>query len=155
MSTAEEVLQRCKDIMEGRHSQPEPFTIKKTGSTRWSVYYPTGALMADWYEDEIGSSTTAIFARILGMDSEPAPAPEVVLEWVEDEMRYGSIAHHTHYNNLIECYISMSEDGKAKFAWIAVNKSRVFSMPESPAKTQAEARAWCEGEIYKIVTAKP
>jgi len=84
--TATQILQRCKDIVEGRHSQPEPFTIKKTGNTRWSVwsvYYPTGALMANWYEDEKGSSTTAIFARILGMDSEPAPAPEIVLEWVE------------------------------------------------------------------------
>ena len=86
----------------------------------------------------------------------PSPAP-VVLEWVEDELKYESVAHHAYYNGLIECYISASEDGKAKFAWISVNRSRVANMPEKyqHVKTDHEARAWCAEQITKIITPTP
>jgi len=138
MSTAEEVLQRCKDIMEGRHSQPEPFTIKKTGSTRWSVYYPTGALMADWYEDEKGSSTTAIFSRILGMDKPPA---EIVLKWEGNRARYNEYI-------TAETYSSIHQKGWHPRIYVGGHRVDEDTWNDS----QAEAQQWCADTIKKLVT---
>jgi len=141
MSIAKEVLQRCKDIVEGKYPQPEPFTIKKTGSTRWSVSYPSGALMADWYEDENGSSTTAIFSRILGMDKPPA---EIVLKWEGNRARYNEYI-------TAETYSSIHQKGWHPRIYVGGHRVDEDTWNDS----QAEAQQWCADTIKKLVTPQP
>jgi len=152
--TATQILQRCKDIVGGKHAQPEFFDVFRIRDEGYAFYVKgTYILVHSLYISTLYSSYD-FPAFLLGMDSEPAP---VVLEWVEDELKYESVAHHAYYNGLIECYISASKDEKARFAWISVNRSRVANMPEKyqHVKTAHEARAWCVEQITKIITPTP
>jgi len=155
--TAAQILQRCKDIVEGRKETPHPFL--SVYERRESGYRIEWAHRNLWVivDTHTNAIDCALAALLLGMDSESEPVPEIVLEWVEDELKYESVAHHAYYNGLIECYISASKDEKARFAWISVNRSRVANMPEKyqHVKTAHEARAWCVEQITKIITPTP
>jgi len=150
--TATQILQRCKDIVEGNYPE-NGREVYQAGA----IFTITYNLFSVDIQEGSGDSSFERAAFLLGMDSESEPVPEIVLEWVEDELKYESVAHHAYYNGLIECYISASKDEKARFAWISVNRSRVANMPEKyqHVKTAHEARAWCVEQITKIITPTP
>jgi len=76
--TAQDILQRCKDIVEGNYPE-NGREVYQAGA----IFTITYNLFSVSIQEGSGDSSFERAAFLLGMDSEPAPAPEIVLEWVE------------------------------------------------------------------------
>jgi len=158
--TAAQILQRCKDIVEGKHSQPLPFWIEadsdELAKPQYIFYYAKPqegiedhiALIFWGFADQIPPHTLQLAARLLGIDK-----PEVVLEWErkvstaepEDE---SDVAF---YNDFIRAEVTANHDGFRNAFTFINNRIDVIKM----SIPEAEARAWCAKRITEITTPTP
>ena len=91
--TATQILQRCKDIVEGNYPE-NGREVYQAGA----IFTITYNLFSVSIQEGSGDSSFERAAFLLGMDSEPAPAPEIALEWEEDE--YGRPSAKSHQNQV-------------------------------------------------------
>jgi len=146
--TATQILQRCKDIVGGKHAQPEFFDVFRIRDEGYAFYVKgTYILVHSLYISTLYSSYD-FPAFLLGMDSEPAPAPEIVLEWEEDE--YGRPSAKYNENVAGICF----QIGILWFAYVEI--SGMQSLRMTPGQFDLEdAQQWCLDTIKSIVTQTP
>ena len=141
--TATQILQRCKDIVEGNYPE-NGREVYQAGA----IFTITYNLFSVSIQEGSGDSSFERAAFLLGMDSEPAPAPEIVLEWAEDE--YGRPSAKYNENVAGICF----QIGILWFAYIEISEMQSLRM--TPGQFNLEdAQKWCADTIKSITTQAP
>jgi len=144
MSTAEEVLQRCKDIVDGNY--PKNGRVIECLAHGYNIVY-LGFEMAVHQSSSVFWLKKAAF--LLGMDSEPAPA-EIVLKWEE-----GTDFAHCIFNEFIHAELTSSSLTMIKAVVCYKSGAELDRAYFEGDNRYSAAQQWCADTIKKLVTQSP
>jgi len=144
--TAQDILQRCKDIVEGNYPE-NGREVYQAGA----IFTITYNLFSVSIQEGSGDSSFERAAFLLGMDSEPAPAPEIVLEW-KTEKNPICVSSKAIFNESVRCVIE--DSGEIIWAFVSVYGAGRIQM-DTRAHTIEDAQKWCADTIKAIVTQNP
>jgi len=143
--TATQILQRCKDIVEGNYPE-NGREVYQAGA----IFTITYNLFSVSIQEGSGDSSFERAAFLLGMDSEPAPGVELDWQTIEPLRRW-----EADYNNTLCAVIDRWEYGYVSSVFANGNNTQDIKESAPVSRDWDEACAWCEAQIIKIVTQTP
>jgi len=153
--TAQDILNHCEAVVNGEIPQPLPFWVEADydglARPQYIFYYAKPqddveshvALIFWGFAAQIPPHTLQLAARLLGMDSEPAPA-EIVLKWDGNRATYNEYI-------TAETYSSIHQKGWHPRIYVGGHRVDEDIWNDS----QAEAQQWCADTIKAITTQTP